>query len=379
MRTGRATPSASRLSQPDRDVRPFQSVLLDLGARLGLPGMVDDDGAAEISRLCRLHRQPRAHAGHRPARRLARREWRRDRQGRAEPESARALHRQWRLLAPRARAREQRYYKMANRSYLDFARPDGLPADAPNRSIFQLYSEPLQRFRLAARGHGSVLPPEQRSRAHRDLFRSAAVLVRAVRGGGGRPAGISACTRITQRPMHMYHSWGSQNAWLRQITSQNRLFVHRETAAALGLADDDWVWIESHHGTGQGTDPARRRASTRSTVWTWNAIGKRRGAWMLEGRCAGSQYAASCSTTPSANLPAAGRAAATAIRIPIRSPARRPGSICGCASRKCAAGEAGATGAAIAALPTAAGIRAVARHRSASARNFRRAREGTTE
>jgi anaerobic selenocysteine-containing dehydrogenase len=31
--------------EPDRDVRGFQSVLLDLGARLGLPGMVADDGA----------------------------------------------------------------------------------------------------------------------------------------------------------------------------------------------------------------------------------------------------------------------------------------------------------------------------------------------
>ncbi len=30
--------------EPDRDVRGFQSVLLDLGARLGLPGMVDDEG-----------------------------------------------------------------------------------------------------------------------------------------------------------------------------------------------------------------------------------------------------------------------------------------------------------------------------------------------
>ena len=29
---------------PDRDVRGFQSVLIDLGARLGLPGMVDEDG-----------------------------------------------------------------------------------------------------------------------------------------------------------------------------------------------------------------------------------------------------------------------------------------------------------------------------------------------
>ena len=30
--------------EPDRDVRCFQSVLLDLGARLGLPGMVDENG-----------------------------------------------------------------------------------------------------------------------------------------------------------------------------------------------------------------------------------------------------------------------------------------------------------------------------------------------
>ena len=29
--------------QPNRDVRPFQDVLLDLGARLGLEGMVDDE------------------------------------------------------------------------------------------------------------------------------------------------------------------------------------------------------------------------------------------------------------------------------------------------------------------------------------------------
>src|SRR3546814_16062155 len=29
---------------PDRDVRPFQDVLIDLGARLGLPGLTNDDG-----------------------------------------------------------------------------------------------------------------------------------------------------------------------------------------------------------------------------------------------------------------------------------------------------------------------------------------------
>ncbi|MEZ5916788.1 MAG: hypothetical protein R3C40_04345 [Parvularculaceae bacterium] len=34
---------------------------------------------------------------------------------------------------------------------------------------------------------------------------------------------------LTQRPMHMYHSWGSQNAWLRQITAWNKLYIHDET------------------------------------------------------------------------------------------------------------------------------------------------------
>jgi anaerobic selenocysteine-containing dehydrogenase len=30
---------------------------------------------------------------------------------------------------------------------------------------------------------------------------------------------------ITQRPAAMYHSWGSQNAWLRQIHGENALYV----------------------------------------------------------------------------------------------------------------------------------------------------------
>ena len=34
--------------EPDRDVRGFQSVLLDLGARLGLPGMVAEDGSPKF-------------------------------------------------------------------------------------------------------------------------------------------------------------------------------------------------------------------------------------------------------------------------------------------------------------------------------------------
>ena len=70
-------------------------------------------------------------------------------------------------------------------------------------------------------------------------------------------------------------------AWLRQILAENRLYVNTVTAAAHGLADGEWAWLESPHGrlrcrirTMEGVEP--------STVWTWNAIGKQRGAWALD-------------------------------------------------------------------------------------------------
>ena len=57
-----------------------------------------------------------------------------------------------------------------------------------------------------------------------------------------------ALCAITQRPMFMYHAWGSQNAWLRQIAARNFLYLHPDTARAHGIRDDDWVDVESVHG-----------------------------------------------------------------------------------------------------------------------------------
>jgi anaerobic selenocysteine-containing dehydrogenase len=85
---------------------------------------------------------------------------------------------------------------------------------------------------------------------------------------------------LTQRPMHHYHSWGSQNAWLRQITAQNRLFVHADRAAALDIGDGDWVWLDSAAGRVKGQVKLVRGINP-DTVWTWNAIGKRAGTWGL--------------------------------------------------------------------------------------------------
>ena len=43
MRTGIRWP----VVEPDRDVRGFQSALVQLGAKLGLPGFVNEDGSAK--------------------------------------------------------------------------------------------------------------------------------------------------------------------------------------------------------------------------------------------------------------------------------------------------------------------------------------------
>jgi anaerobic selenocysteine-containing dehydrogenase len=80
--------------------------------------------------------------------------------------------------------------------------------------------------------------------------------------------------------MAMYHSWGSQNAWLRQIIGRNWLYVSRARAAALGIADGDWVDLESAYG--HITVPVKLMDGVNpDTVWTWNAIAKRSGAWAL--------------------------------------------------------------------------------------------------
>jgi anaerobic selenocysteine-containing dehydrogenase len=46
------------------------------------------------------------------------------------------------------------------------------------------------------------------------------------------------------------------------------------------LVDDDWVWIESHHARVKGQIRLVDGVNP-DTVWTWNGIGRRRGAAML--------------------------------------------------------------------------------------------------
>ena len=85
---------------------------------------------------------------------------------------------------------------------------------------------------------------------------------------------------ITQRPMAMYHSWDSQNAWLRQIHAHNYLFINPRTARASGIDDGGWLWVESQWGRVRCMG-RYSEAVEPGTVWTWNAIGKQPGAWGL--------------------------------------------------------------------------------------------------
>ena len=264
---------------PDRDVRPFQDVLIELGTRLGLPGLVKQDGSPRYpggyaDYIANHERAPgigmlagwRGEAG--------------ERNGAGAP-NPKQLERYiandcfWEhKLAP-----EQRYFKHANRDYLEYAASVGF-IGKPDQIVLQVYSEPLQKFRLAARGHGPVQPPDA-LRKRIDTYFDPLPIWYPPFEGSLIDTDSFPLHAITQRPMAMYHSWGSQNAWLRQIHGTNPLYINRGTATRLGIEDGDWVWVTSHHGRikvrvklMEGVNP--------ETVWTWNAIGKRSGAWNLD-------------------------------------------------------------------------------------------------
>ena len=264
--------------QATRDVRPFQDVLLDLGARLKLSALVNTDGTPRYpggyaDYMVNHERQPGFGllAG-----------WR----GVNGGDYGRGVNNPRQLDAYIANGcfwrhelePSQRYYKHANKGYLEWAVRMGFVASA-EPIIMQLYCEPLQRFRLAARGHGNVLPPA-RDRSRIEAYFDPVPMWYAPFEGELVPEGEFPLHAVTQRPMALYHSWGSHNAWLRQIHGDNRLYIQRATAMRLSLADGDWVWVISHHGRIKapvalvdGVNP--------DTVWTWNAIARRAGAWNL--------------------------------------------------------------------------------------------------
>ncbi len=318
------------VTQPGREVRPFQDVLLELGARLHLPGMVNDDGSPKYrdyaDYIVNHERAPGVGllAG-----------WRgpdgsRTGKGAPNPDQLQRYIEHgccFETRVPEAGS----YCRFANRDYLEWAQTMGFVASTEPVTL-QLYCEALQRFRLAAQGHGAVQPPDRlRGRVARyfdpvPLWYSSpsdtdfplppgegARPLASGRAGEGtvsrqhiedsEPSSGATChhgalvpgtaalpeaeeksefplSAITQRPMFMYHAWGSQNRWLRQIAARNCLYVHPVTLAEHGIDDGDWAWIASPRGRLR-VEMRAHAATARGTVWSWNAIGKQRGAWKL--------------------------------------------------------------------------------------------------
>ena len=78
----------------DRDVRPWQEVLVELASRLKFPAFTREDGSRKFSDYQGLHRQLREIPGYRISRRLARRRRRVAPARRAESEAVGKVHRE---------------------------------------------------------------------------------------------------------------------------------------------------------------------------------------------------------------------------------------------------------------------------------------------
>ena len=265
---------------PDRDVRGFQSVLLDLGARLHLPGMVKPDGTPQYTDYADyiVHHQRKPGIG--PLAGFRGKDRRQFGKGEPNPGQIEAYKHNGGFCSHEI-PENARYFKFANQAYQDWAVETGLlPEPAP--VVFQIYLEPLAKFQRAAEGFGKRTPPEHLKERIATHFTP---LPRWY-----PPAEENALAEklthypyhaITQRPAAMYHSWGSQNIWLRQIHTHHPLFVPEEICAAHDLQKGDWAWIISHHS--RIKVPIQPMAAVNShTLWTWNAIGKRKGTWALD-------------------------------------------------------------------------------------------------
>ncbi|HKK30429.1 MAG TPA: molybdopterin-dependent oxidoreductase, partial [Alphaproteobacteria bacterium] len=258
--------------KPDREVRPFQEVVIELGYRLGLPAFTNDDGTAKFPGgypdYLTNHTRGAPDIGPLAG-------WRGlqgDEHGRGAP-NPKQLDRYiengcfWKHhLKP-----GQLYFKNVNKDYLEWSAGMGFIPEA-KPIILQIYSETLQKFRLAAEGHGPIQPPEEERERIATYFDPLPIWYAPFEEAAIQTDEFPLHA-ITQRPAAMYHSWGSQNAWLRQIHGSNPLFVPRPLGEKHGLEDGDWVRLTSHHGS--IVAPVKLMEGVNAdTIWTWNAIGK---------------------------------------------------------------------------------------------------------
>ena len=267
---------------PKGDCKPFQEVLIELGARLKLPAFTKEDGTPKYRDypdfIINHETEKGSGIGFLSG-------WRGkggEKFMKGEPNPN-----QWEMYEKNncvyhhELPKSYQYMRNWNLGYLKWSQEHRLTRYAEPINI-HIYSEVLMKFRLAAQGKlEGKQPPEhlrKRVETHFDPLPFYAEPLE-VQLTDKQKYPLAA---ITQRPMAMYHSWDSQNAWLRQIHAHNYMHIHPKTAAAHDIEDGGWMWAESMHG--------RVRCMARyseavepGTIWTWNAVGKAKGAWNLDG------------------------------------------------------------------------------------------------
>ncbi len=273
---------------PLGDSKPFQEVLIEMGSRLGLPAFVNENGTRKYRDypdfVINYETEPGSGIGFLAG-------WRGkggEKFMKGEPNPN-----QWDMYEKNNCVyqyhlpKSYQYMRNFNKGYLQWSRKHRLTRLAEPIAI-HVYSEILQKFKLAAQGKLPGKQPPEHLRERVETYFDPLPLYYVPLESQLTDTQQYPLNAVTQRPMAMYHSWDSQNAWLRQIHAHNFLHVNPLTAQANGISDDDWIWVESMHGKVR-CQCRLSEAVEPGTVWTWNAIGKASGAWGLSKKANESQ------------------------------------------------------------------------------------------
>jgi len=265
---------------PKGECKPFQDVLIELGSRLKLPAFTNADGSRKFSNypefVTNFETEPGSGIGFLAG-------WRGkggEKFMKGEPNP-----KQWEMYEKNNCVFQYhlpvsfQYMRNWNQGYLTWAQEHRLTRyDEPIN--IHIYSEILQKFRLAAQGKRPGRQPPDHLRARVEEHFNPLPFYSETLEGQLTDTQKYPLNALTQRPMAMYHSWDSQNAWLRQIHAHNYMHVHPSLGEKHGFTDGDWIYVESMHGKVRCL--ARfSEAVEPGTIWTWNAVGKAKGAWNL--------------------------------------------------------------------------------------------------
>ncbi len=265
---------------PTGECKPFQEVIIELGSRLKLPVFMREDGERKYRDypdfVTNFETEPGSGIGFLAG-------WRGtsgEKSIKGEPNPN-----QWEMYEKNncvfqyKLPKSYQYMRNWNKGYLHWARANRLTRYAEPINI-HIYSEHLQKFRLAAQGKRDGRQPPERLRKRVETYFDPLPFYHEPLENQYTDTQNYPYNALTQRPMAMYHSWDSQNAWLRQIHTHNYLYINPILGKKEGISDGDWVWAESPHGKIRCIC-SFTEAVEPNTVWTWNAIGKAAGAWGL--------------------------------------------------------------------------------------------------